>query len=93
MSHHGTDDGPIHEELRELLGATKTFPEGKLTPQDEGGIQFAIAVRDGKVVMDFGKEVVWIGMNPGDALALAESLISNARKAARGTGSILTLNI
>lgn len=93
MSHHGETDSPIPDELIRHLGATGSHPEGKLTPQDEGGIQFAIGVRDGKVCLDFGKPVAWIGMNPGDALELAESLIANARKAAKGSGSILTLNI
>lgn len=97
MSHHGNDDSPIPEELmrsfKQQLGATGDFPEGKLTSGDEGGIQFAIGVKDGKVCLDFGKPVAWIGMNPEDALKLAESLIEKARKAAKGSGSILTLNL
>lgn len=76
-----------------LIGATGTHPEGKLTPHDEGAIQFAVGVRDGKVCLDFGTPVAWLGMNPGDALQLAQSLIEHARKAAKGAGSILTLNI
>ena len=97
MSHHGSDNGPIHDEiirsLKTELGATGTHPEGKLTKNDEGGIQFAIGVKDGKVVLDFGKPVAWVGMNPGDALELAKSLIDKARQAAKGSGSILTLNL
>ena len=96
MSHHSydPDDSPIHEALRQELGATKQHPEGKLTPKDEGGIQFAIGVKDGKVVLDFGnKPISWVGMNPEDALKLAESLIEKARLAAKGQGSILTLNL
>lgn len=100
MSHHSDDamDSPIPEELRQalsapLIGATGLHPEGKMTPQDEGSIQFAVGVKDGKVCVDFGTPVAWVGMNPGDALQLAETLIKRAREAAKGTGSILTLNI
>lgn len=92
MSHHGNSEGPIDENIRQILGATGDYPEGKLTEDDEGGIQFAVGVKDGQVCLDFGKPVAWIGMNPGDALSLAETLIANARKAAKGSGSILTLN-
>lgn len=100
MSHHSDDPSstPINEALKQILGkpligATGEHPEGKLNAHDEGGIQFAVGVKDGKVCLDFGTPVAWLGMNPGDALQLAESLIQHARKAARGTGSILTLNL
>lgn len=87
-------DSKIREVIgKPLIGATGEHPEGKLNQDDEGGIQFAIGVKDGKVVIDFGNPVSWLGMNPGDALKLAESLIARAREAARGTGSILTLNM
>lgn len=100
MSHHSDDhnDNPLPEAIRKalvdpLIGATGLHPEGKITGSDDGGIQFAVGVKDGKVVLDFGTPVVWLGMNPGDALKLAETLIQNARKAAKGSGSIITLNI
>lgn len=100
MSHHDDDfrTTPIPEAIRQalhkpLIGATGEHPEGKLNAGDEGGIQFAVGVKDGKVCLDFGTPVAWLGMNPGDALTLASSLIEHARKAARGTGSILTLNL
>lgn len=100
MSHHSFDpnSSPIPDAVAQalkqpLIGATGEHPHGKLNPHDEGGIQFAVGVKDGKVCLDFGTPVAWLGMNPGDALALASSLIEHARKAARGTGSILTLNI
>ena len=100
MSHHSENPNgsPIPEAIaraldKPLIGATGLHPEGKLTATDEGGLQFAVGVKDGKVCLDFGTPVAWLGMTPSDALQLAESLVSNARKAARGTGSILTLNI
>ena len=35
------------------LGPTDIFPDGKLTPQDEGEIHFAIGKKDGCVVLSF----------------------------------------
>jgi hypothetical protein len=100
MSNHSSDfgDTPIPEAIRQILGkpligATGTHPQGKLTQADEGAIQFAIGVKDGKVCIDFGTPVKWLGMEPGQALELASSLIQHAKNAAKGTGSILTLNI
>ena len=63
------------------LGATGRFPEGKLTEHDEGEIQFAIAHKDGKVLIQFGKPVAWLGMTPGQAKDLAESLTKHAQAA------------
>jgi hypothetical protein len=100
MSNHSSDfsDSPIPDAIRQalekpLIGATGTHPLGKLTPADEGAIQFAIGVKDGKVCVDFGTPVKWLGMEPGQALELASSLIQHARNAAKGSGSILTLNL
>src|SRR5260370_386671 len=56
--------------MRDLLsttgfkGALGDFPEGKLTKTDEGSIQFAIGEKDGKIVIDFGTAVHWVGMTP-----------------------------
>lgn len=76
-----------------LIGATGMHQSKKLTKSDEGGIQFAVGTRDGKVILDFGTPVVWLGMTPENALQVAEALIKEARKAAKGQGSILTLNL
>ena len=98
MSNHSDRGSPIPgaiaQALRDpLIGATGMHTEGKLTPSDEGGIQFAIGVKDGKVCIDFGTPCKWVGMTPDQALDMASSLIAHAKKAARGSGSILTLNI
>lgn len=88
MSNHSSDSDPamvdyLNEQLRKALephrpGATGDFPRGRLTPQDEGGIRFAVGSKDGVVVVDFGKPVAWLGMPPSDARALAESLLKHA---------------
>lgn len=99
MSNHSPqDDEEMRKRLQSILrspliGSTGMHPEGKLTEADEGSIQFAIGVQDGKVVLDFGTPVTWLGMPPQDALMLAESLIQKARAAAKASGSIITLNL
>ena len=78
--------------LRELLnttgfrGALGDFPEPRLTPDDEGAIQFAIGSKDDKVVLDFGTQVHWIAMTPQQAAELASSLLNKAREVGRRNG-------
>lgn len=85
------------ETMRELLDATKfkgavhSFPEGKLTKQDEGAIQFAIGSKGNKVILDFGTSVHWVGMTPQQAAELASSLLSKAREVGRKNGETITL--
>lgn len=106
MSHHGTDpfDGPEfakrHRMMRDLLnsaaefrGAIGAYPDGKLTPFDEGSIQFAVGGQDGKVVMDFGTPVRWMGMTPQQAADLASDLMKWARLMGRKNGETITMRI
>lgn len=60
------------------LGATGRFPEGKLTPEDEGEIAYAIGQQDGKVVINFGKPTHWIGFTAEQAEDLATTLREHA---------------
>lgn len=59
-------------------GPTGEYPAGKLTPEDEGGINFRIGTMNGRVVMDFGTQVAWIGMLPNEARQLAGLLVHHA---------------
>lgn len=107
MAHHGSDpfesEDPNGQErrkhLKELLnttsfrGALGEFPEGQLNQADEGAIQFGVAVDRGKVVLDFGKTVAWIGMTPQQAADLASCLVKRAREAARATGEPITFTV
>lgn len=61
------------------LGATGQFPDGKLTNTDEGEIRVGIAQVDGRVVMNFGKPIEWIGFTKEQAKQIAESLIKNSK--------------
>lgn len=84
--HHG-DDAEIMAKMAEYfhqqqvdtlqreLGATGQFPEGQLNDDDEGEIRIAIGSTEGKVVMDFGKPIAWIGFTPEQARGIAELLL------------------
>jgi hypothetical protein len=63
------------------IGATREFPGGQLSRDDEGEIAFAVGSRKGKVVLDFGSPVAWVGMDPQQAIALANTLVNHAKKA------------
>lgn len=105
MSHHadGPFDGPEFAArqalMRDLLdttgfrGAIGSHPEGKLTPADEGALQFAIGEANGKVVIDFGTAVHWFAMSPQQAADLASSLLSKARLVGRKNGETITMVI
>jgi len=84
--HHG--DG-MDEVLRKMaegaqLGATGRFPGGKLGESDEGEIRLVVGVVEGKVVVNFGKPVAWLGMEREEAMGLARGLIKHARRLVGG---------
>lgn len=63
-------------------GPTGRFPKGKIHPTDEGELALRIGhSQQGKVVVDFGKAVVWIGLDPDDADIFAERLKECAKNA------------
>jgi hypothetical protein len=62
------------------LGATGQYPEGKLTDADEGEIKIAVGIAGGKVVVQFGKPVAWLGLTAQQARQLAESLRQQSHK-------------
>lgn len=93
------DDGKARVLRRQLLdttrmvGGTGEHPEGFLTPDDEGGIQFRVGSENGKVVLDFGKPVHWVGMDAQQAADLASSLLKWARIVGRKEGVTIALNL
>lgn len=89
MSHHGRsfpDPQPLdpdqqkamHDAMSKLLGE---FPDGKLNQNDEGALAVMIGSEGGRVIVRFPKPVAWIGFTPEQALDIAQTLISHARKA------------
>jgi hypothetical protein len=55
------------------------YPEGKITPDDEGELQIRIGDVKGQIVLDFGKPVTWIGFPPMMAMNLAENIIRRVK--------------
>jgi len=62
------------------LGATGEFPDGKIHEDDEGAIRISVGDAKGNVIIDFGSPVVWLGIPPDDARALAENISERADK-------------
>lgn len=85
--------------MRDLLsttgfkGALGDFPQGHLTKTDEGAIQFAIGEKDGRVVIDFGTPVHWVGMTPQQAAEFASMLLKRARAVGRANGETISFVI
>lgn len=84
MAHHSERLTTELEEAAERLklGATGNYPQGKLNDADEGEIQVAIAAdtKEGKVLINFGTPVSWIGFDFGQAIAIANSLRDKAHE-------------
>jgi hypothetical protein len=65
-----------HRNFGLKLGATGTFPKGKLDETDEGALTFAVA-RDGdNVRIDFGTPVAWLVCPLETAIDFAKALLS-----------------
>lgn len=88
--HHGHPAGRDNEQsevMKRLLDqfeqrARREYPRGRVGSDDEGTLAFAIAAdpEHGVVRLEFGKAVSWLGMEPKDAVKLAEMLIAKARE-------------
>lgn len=65
---------------KRLFGATGTFPQGKLSDNDEGALKMGVAFDklNGVVIVDFGKPVKSLGLPPPQAIQLAQLLMRNA---------------
>lgn len=61
------------------FGATGQYPDGSLGPHDEGALQMGVAHDSkGTVILNFGKEVSWIGMPPEQAINFARLILRHA---------------
>ena len=92
MSHHGAIPPEMspeerasmksaEREMRKAMGKLLgEYPDGKLNLNDEGALSVLIGHEGHSVVMRFPKPVAWIGFTPEQALGIAETLISHARK-------------
>lgn len=60
------------------LGPTGDFPDGKLDPHDEGGINIGVGRYMGKVILNFGSAVKSLGFSPEEARDFAELIKKHA---------------
>lgn len=56
------------------------YPRGKFSEDDEGELRISVTHKDKTVIIDFGKDVKWIGMDKNCALALAKIIIDRANE-------------
>lgn len=63
------------------LGETGQYPQGAMTPDDEGELRLAVTTQAGKVILAFGKPIAWLGMSPREARQMADALNEWAAKA------------
>jgi len=69
--------------LQEFLGNAKPrFPQGRINPDDQGEIAFAIGTDETRkvVVLRFTKSVDWLGLDRASALRMAELIKSHAEQ-------------
>lgn len=69
----------ISDALKDKLGATGKFPDGKINEADEGEIMVAIVGIEDRVVINFGKPVHWVGFTKEQAVQIAASLIKHSK--------------
>lgn len=92
MAHHSDKQWIYNEQWQKMLeenenrinklrlGSTGLFPEGKLNEDDEGEIAIAIMIINNKIIIDFGKQIHWIGFTKEQAEQIGYSLIKKASK-------------
>lgn len=59
---------------------SEAYPRGKLCEGDEGILSMRIGIIDKTVVIDFGKDVAWLGLPKQEALAFAQEIINKANE-------------
>jgi hypothetical protein len=57
--------------------AERKYPEGRLSADDDGELEIRVAVRNGRIIMSFGKPIDWIGLTVKDAEGMIKSLQDN----------------
>lgn len=61
-----------------MLGATGEFPQGKMSPDDEGELALGVTHDQDTVQIRFGKEVAWLGLDRATALNFAQLIARHA---------------
>lgn len=56
------------------------YPRGKLNKNDEGAAVIKIFSEDKTVIIDFGKDIKWIGFDKDTAIKIAHALLEHANE-------------
>lgn len=72
--------------LQEALAALQVLDPTFGGQAPHGALVVSVNVRGGRVVLQFGEPVAWLGMTPSQARKVAAALESNAELAAKATG-------
>lgn len=73
--------GPNEIALKKLQASIEgTYPEGKMTEDDEGALTIAVGRQADKIVLAFPKEVTWIGMPVENARNFAQAILDKAEE-------------
>lgn len=59
-------------------GGTGKFPTGKLNNEDKGELEMEVYVAHNCVIVNFGRELSWIGLSAEQAGDMAKLLIEKA---------------
>jgi len=61
------------------FGPTGDFPQGKMSNDDEGGLQIGITSDEhGRVIINFGTQLSWIGLEREYVVQFAQLLLKRA---------------
>jgi len=52
----------------------KKYPDGKLNKSDDGAIRIAVYIENGRVVLNFGTDLSWIGFDKETLKKVIEEL-------------------
>lgn len=52
----------------------KQYPRGKLNESDQGALTISISIKEKTIIIDFGKELSWIGLDKATAIHFSKQL-------------------
>lgn len=64
--------------MTEPFGPTGDFPHGKMSDDDEGGLNIGVTTDKGNVIVEFGIPIRWVAMPPEQAIEFAKIITKRA---------------
>jgi hypothetical protein len=68
--------------MKNELGSTGQFPDGKIDENDEGELRLSIEADSltNQIIIDFGEPVTWVSLSPEEAIDFAEFITKKAKE-------------